>query len=69
MTDVAAPNERDPEIHEAFLSLACQAPVYANPPLQPCVEQRGVAPEDVAWAVAGRRSAASVLRWPLTTMS
>ena len=22
MTDVAAPNERDPEIHEAFLSLA-----------------------------------------------
>jgi len=23
MTDVAAPNERDPEIHEAFLSLAC----------------------------------------------
>jgi hypothetical protein len=23
MTDVAAPNERDPEIHEAFLTLAC----------------------------------------------
>ena len=23
MTDVAAPNERDPEIHQAFLSLAC----------------------------------------------
>jgi hypothetical protein len=23
MTDVAAPNERDPEIHKAFLSLAC----------------------------------------------
>jgi hypothetical protein len=23
MTEVAAPNERDPEIHEAFLSLAC----------------------------------------------
>lgn len=23
MTDVAASNERDPEIHEAFLSLAC----------------------------------------------
>jgi hypothetical protein len=23
MTDVAAPNERDPEIREAFLSLAC----------------------------------------------
>jgi hypothetical protein len=22
MTDVAAPNERDPEIHKAFLSLA-----------------------------------------------
>jgi hypothetical protein len=23
MTDVAAPNERDPAIHEAFLSLLC----------------------------------------------
>jgi hypothetical protein len=23
MTDGAAPNERDPEIHEAFLSMAC----------------------------------------------
>jgi hypothetical protein len=23
MTDVAAPNERDPEIHEAFISIAC----------------------------------------------
>jgi hypothetical protein len=23
MTDVAAPDERDPEIHEAFLGLAC----------------------------------------------
>ena len=23
MTDVAAPNQRDPEIHEAFFSLAC----------------------------------------------
>ena len=23
MTDVAAPNERDPEIREAFISLAC----------------------------------------------
>jgi hypothetical protein len=23
VTDVAAPNERDAEIHEAFLSLAC----------------------------------------------
>jgi hypothetical protein len=33
MTDVPAPNERDPDIHEAFLSLACdplpqQAPSF-----------------------------------------
>jgi hypothetical protein len=27
MTEVAAPNERDPEIHEAFLSLALRDPM------------------------------------------
>ena len=31
MTDVAAPNERDPEIHEAFLSLACAILGFSDP--------------------------------------
>src|SRR5919201_4357768 len=32
MTDFAAPNERDPEIHEAFLSLACANPLLRKAP-------------------------------------
>jgi len=50
MTDVAAPNERDPEIHEAFLSLACdpllqKAPVILKDLLRrSCPERRPLLP-------------------------
>ena len=33
MTDVAAPHERDPEIREAFLSLALRDPLLQKAPV------------------------------------
>jgi hypothetical protein len=50
MTDVVAPNERDLEIHEAFLSLACAILCFRNAPfILKHLLNAGAAPKRARW--------------------